>query len=181
MGNWNTQFGHGPMRALAEYVTTYNMASQTIAVDNANTENIQSTGTGACVINGVLINSLTADAELDISADTTAMTTGYSATNAVGTTLADDYERFYCVLADADGTLSIWLAGDAAAIGGSAVCKIPAFDPNTYVCVATILYANDAASASVTVGTDTDWGTDGTFYQMIGPVFPHPDNIDWRN
>lgn len=167
---WGKRFTKKAAQDLAAYMASYNMESQAVAVDGVNTENLQTTGTKPCMINGVFIPSLTADAELDISADPDG--------DAVGTTLADDFERYYIVLAKADGTISLWLAGDAAAIGGNAVLKIPAFDPSTYCALAVILYANDAASASITIGTDGDWGTDGTITQLTGPVFPHPDNFD---
>jgi len=63
------QFSHKAAQTLAEFGMSMNMATQAFAVDGSNAENVQTTGTAACVINGVHINSLTADAELDISAD----------------------------------------------------------------------------------------------------------------
>jgi hypothetical protein len=62
------------MKDLARFLTTYNMADQTVAVDGTNVYNIQSTGTAACVINGVYVPSLTADAELLIITDQAAPT-----------------------------------------------------------------------------------------------------------
>ena len=67
MSLWGNLFSHVPMRELAGYLTTYNMDTQTIAVDGTNVYNIQSTGTGQCVINSAYINSLTVDAELLIT------------------------------------------------------------------------------------------------------------------
>jgi len=72
--NWGKYFGHTAMKELAAFSTTYNMADQTVAVDGTNVYNIQSGGTGACVINGVYIPSLTADAELLIITDQAAPT-----------------------------------------------------------------------------------------------------------
>ena len=72
--NWGDKFGHRPMRDLARFLTTYNMADQGIAVDGTNVYNIESTGTGACVINGVYVPSLTADTELLIITDQAAPT-----------------------------------------------------------------------------------------------------------
>jgi hypothetical protein len=169
---WGKRFTKKSAQDLAAYMTSYNMESQVVSyVDDADDNDLQTTGTKPCMINGVFIPSLTADASMIVADDTTG--------NAAGTTIADDFERWFIVLADADGTLSLWTAGDAAAIGGNAVLKIPAFDPSTYVALAVILYANDNASAEVTVGAAAcDWNTDGTFYQLTGPVFPHPDNFD---
>jgi hypothetical protein len=161
-------------RDIMDFMGTYNMATQAVAADGSHAYNVQTTGGGACVIDTVLIPALDADAEhLIVTED--------DHTDINGLTLADDYEQWFAFFVEADGTLSVKQAGDAAAIGGNAVLKIPDFDPTTYCCVAVCLYANDAASDTVTFGA-TDggvaWGTDGTFYQMIGPVFPHPDNID---
>jgi hypothetical protein len=217
MSNWGDLFSFRPMKELAKYLSTYNMETQAIAVDGAHVYNIQSTGTKQCVINGIYIPALTADAELLITSDeiTTMWAAGteYSADdtvkygndmfvclvdhkavnrpmqgdgfwralpNAAGYELADDYRIMLMVTAQADGTLGLWLASDPCAIGTAPTTKIPAFDPSVYCVVAFIDYANDAASAAVTFG-DTDggvaFGTDGTFYQVIGPVFPHPDNF----
>ncbi len=169
MGNLSRYFFGGEgLRSVVSYLGTMNYESQAIAAD-ANVYDIQSTGTKSCMINGVYIPALTVDAAFPVLG---------SKIN--GLELADDKERWFAVFATAAGTLEIMAAGDAADIGGNAVLKIPAFDPTTYVCLAVILYANDAASAAVTFGaTDggVDWGTDGTIYQVIGPVFPHPDNL----
>ena len=64
-----TRFSHKAAQTLAEFMMTMNMATQAFAVDGSNAENVQTTGTAACVINGVHITSLTVDAELDVSAD----------------------------------------------------------------------------------------------------------------
>jgi len=223
--NWGSKFSHVHMKHLAAFMTTYNMATQTIAVDGTNVYNIQSTGTASCVINGVYIPALTADAELLITSDeiTTAWaagtaysadTTVYTGTaasssvkywkclvahtstentkptdgdsnwqalpNLAGQELADDYRILIMVTADADGTLGVWRASDDTAIGTAPTPDVPYFDPSVYCVVGWIDYANDAASAAVTFGdTDggVDFGTDGTFYQQIGPVFPSVANL----
>lgn len=64
-----SMFSHDGAIKLADYCMTFNHASQTFAVDGVNAENVQTTGTAACCINGVPIESLSADAELDISGD----------------------------------------------------------------------------------------------------------------
>ena len=67
MSNWGNLFSYISAKELAKYVTTYNMDTQTIAVDGTNVYNIQSTGTGQAVLDGDYINSLTVDAELLIT------------------------------------------------------------------------------------------------------------------
>ena len=64
MSNWGNLFSYVSMKEFAKYLTTYNMETQTIAVDGTNIYNIQSTGTKQAVLDGVYINALAADAEL---------------------------------------------------------------------------------------------------------------------
>ena len=168
--NWGKKFVTEAAQQLASYSATMNYESQAIAI-NSNAENIQSTGTKQCMINGVYIPVLAADAELDISADTTTIT---GMTNAVGISIADGYDQYFLILAKADGTLSMWKAGDAALLG-TATIKVPAYDPETYVAVATALIVNNSGNALI-VGTTALTG-DITFYNVIGPLYPHPDNL----
>ncbi len=44
--NWGKRFSYVAMKHFAKYMATYNMETQTIAVDGSNIYNIQSTGTG---------------------------------------------------------------------------------------------------------------------------------------
>jgi len=68
--NFPSKFSHRPMIDLAAFLLSRNGAeTQAFAIDGSNAENVQTTGTKPCVINGVYIKALTADAELDISAD----------------------------------------------------------------------------------------------------------------
>lgn len=63
-------FSHRPMKDLAGFLMSMNgIESQAFAIDGSNAENVQTTGSKACMINGVYIKALAADAELDISAD----------------------------------------------------------------------------------------------------------------
>jgi len=165
MSNWPDFFNYAPMKELAGFLSSYNMASQTVALD-ANANDIQSSGGGACMINGVFIPALAADAALDISADNVGDATGVS--------IADDYDQYFLILADADGTLSVWKAGDAAATG-EAVLSIPDFDTETYCAVAIMKVVNDSGDALV-IGTTALTG-DVTFYQLTGPIFPAWANI----
>lgn len=219
MSNWGNLFNFVPMKEFAKYLSTYNMESQTIAVDGVNAYNIQSTGTGQAVLNGVYINSLAADAELLITdtevttqwagntvyavddevvvgapngdmfkcliAHTSELPPGGDANwqripNLAGYELADDFRLLIMVTAEADGTLGVWVASDPSAIGTAPTPKIPAFDPSVYVVVGFIDYANDAASAAVTFGDvagGVNFGTDGTFVQVVGPIFPDITNV----
>ena len=70
---WGDKFSYRTMQDLARFSRTYNLADQQIAADT-NTYNIQSTGTGACVINSVYVPSLTADDALSIITEQTAPT-----------------------------------------------------------------------------------------------------------
>lgn len=166
MGNVSKYFAGGlGQKEIIDFLSTYNMATQAIAIDST-AQDIQSTGLAPVVIDGVLIPALPADAALDVSADAVG--------DAAGTIIADGSEQYFAVLAKADGTLSVWVAGSAATTG-SAVCQIPDFDPATFVCVGLMLV--DASGAAFTIGT-TALTSRVSFYQMIGPVFPYPSNID---
>jgi len=96
-----------------------------------------------------------------------------AAVNAVGATVADGYSRWFLVTAKSDGTLTVWLAGDAA-LDGTEKLEIPQFCPKTYVAIG-LIHVN--SGTSFVMGT-TALTTIGTFYQITGSVFPHPDNID---
>lgn len=226
-------FSHKRMKQVMEYLSTYNMESQVLAID-ANTENIQTTGTAAAWINGQPC-APAQDAALDISGCTegtlTAWATAQSysvgdvregadgkryvcilahtsrddsdsdyinnepgssdnwarfweqrdhnATNASGTSITSLYEQWFVALAKKDGVISLWEAGDEAASTTGAECKIPQFDPKTYVAIGLLHIKNATGSAFVvgTTGLDAASVTD-TFIQITGPVFPHPDNWD---
>jgi hypothetical protein len=65
-----SKFSFKPAITMAEFMMTMNMATQAFAIDGTNAENVQTTGGAHLVLKGVHIAALTADAELDISADT---------------------------------------------------------------------------------------------------------------
>jgi hypothetical protein len=223
--NPGEMFNYRPMQQVMEYLNTFNMATQAIAVD-ANAQDIQSTGTGWAMLNGQP-EQIEVDAALDISADTEgtltawATATSYSAgdirknsdnvrfrcilahtssasdepqkssswetywelaphaaVNATGLSIADGSGAYLLITAKADGTLTVWKAG---AVATSPVCKIPQFDAKLYVPVALCLYSNSAGDSAADVignASTCDFSTYGTFVQLIGPVFPHPDNYD---
>ena len=236
--NWGDKFGHRPMKDLARFLTTYNMASQTIAVDE-NVYDIQSTGTGACTINGIYIPSLTVDAAYPIATAQAAPTvtteswqllcdagvTTFAVDDEVYTgTLTGVSQKFYkclaahkcidgtqpaqnpqlwqaipnahtlalainevfmaMVTAESDGTLGVWIACSVLGTGeAQPALVVPYFDPAVY-CVVAFMGINNTTNAAENsygaVGTGAGYithATDATFYQVIGPVFPHPDNM----
>jgi len=164
---WGKRFNYVPMGELAGFLSSYNMSSQTLAIDGVNAENIQSSGTGMAMINNVFIPSLAADAELDISADPTG--------DAAGTSIADGYDQYFAIFAAADGVLHLMKAGVEALLG-TAVLKIPNWDASLYACVGIMLVVNDSGSPLV-IGTN-DLTGDATFYDVTGPMFPHDENLD---
>jgi len=228
-------FSYKNMKNLMEYLSTYNMESQAVAIDG-NAEDIQTTGTGMAMLNGQPV-ILAEDAALDISACTegtltawasaTAYVVGdirkntsdmrfvcilahtsrdgsdsdyinnepgksdnsarfweqrdHSAVNASGTVITDDYEQWFLILAKKDGVISLWEAGDQAITTTGAECKIPQFDPKTYVAIGLLHIL-----AAVDAGTDFTVGTTSlaeatcvdTFLNLTGPVFPNVDNWD---
>ena len=229
------RFSYKAMKQLMEYLSTYNMETQAFAIDGANSENVQTTGTAAAFLNGQPV-APAEDAELDISACTegaeTAWATGtsyavgdvvkngggdvryvcilahtsrdnsdsdyicnepgkadnwakhweqrdHNAVNASGASITAAYEQWFLCLAKKDGTISLWEAGDEAASTTGAECKIPQFDPKTYIPIGLLHVKNATDSAFVvgTTGLDTASVTD-TFIQLTGPIFPHPDNWD---
>ena len=233
--NWGDLFGHRPMRDLARFLTTYNMATQAVAADS-NEYDLQTTGGAACVINGIYIPALTADDPYDISAEQTAPTITteswklltaagvttwavddecYTGThtaidqkfykclkahqndeslepadnpdlwqaipNAEGYSLANDFACMFMVTAESDGTLGVWIASTtASATTFVPDLVVPFFDPAVYCVIGFILNDNDNGSAAAVVGAASAgvlWLTDGTIYQVIGPVFPHPNNM----
>lgn len=164
MANLSEKADHAWQKEMLRYMATYNAESQVLAIDGSNAENIQTTGTKTAYFNGTPV-TLAADAELDISADTTG--------DAAGATIASGKSRWFTVLAASDGTLSVWLSGDAAT-DGSEVLEVPDFNPETYVCVG-FIHVN--SNTTFVLGT-TALTTIGTFYQAVGPVFPHPKNLN---
>ena len=99
----------------------------------------------------------------------------HGAVNAVGDTITTGYGKWYMVTAKSDGTLTVWIACDAEAATTTAVLKVPQYDPEEYVVVG-FIYVNNDSGSTITIGTTSLTG-DGTYYQVTGPVFPHPDNL----
>jgi hypothetical protein len=219
-GSLRKMFNYKPMRMIMGYLSTYNMETQAVAID-ANAEDIQTTGTGAAIINGTPV-VLAEDPALVILSDTEgtlaawATATSYSvddlrknkdekrfrcilahtssaatqpmygeswetywevqhheAVNAAGDVITGaGYSKYYMITAKLDGTITLWICGDEG-LDGAEVMKVPVYDYKEYVVIG-FLHVN--AAAAHTMGT-TALTTVGTFFDAIGPVFPHPDNL----
>jgi hypothetical protein len=109
------RYSHDAMQDLMAYLLSYNMESQAFAIDGTNSENVQTTGTKACILNGLPIQALTVDAELDISgqslypawATATEYTTGVCTTSEV----VQDGRHFVCISAHTSAAASKPLHG----------------------------------------------------------------------
>ena len=66
---WATKFHHVSMIQFVKYFMSSNMESQALAIHGTNAQNIKTTGTKACNINGVYIPSLPADSEYVIASE----------------------------------------------------------------------------------------------------------------
>lgn len=229
--NWGDKFSHVAMKDLARFLSTYNMAGQTLAVDGSNVYNIQSAGGGDCTINGIYVPGLAADAELLQATEGAApgaiwtQRTSYDIDDQVymGTLATIDQKFYKClkahvagaegtpaenpqlweaipnayglsmvvdatcnvmVTAQADGTLGMWLASIVQGAGNVIpALVVPFFDPAVY-CVVGFMEVDHTTNAATgilgAVGTGVGyltWATDATFLEVIGPVFPHPDNM----
>lgn len=94
------KFSFKNMKILMEFLSTYNMESQAVAID-ANAMDIQTTGTAIAFINGQPV-TIAEDAALDISADTEGDETAWAKDTvyAVGDVRKDSKDmRYLCVLA----------------------------------------------------------------------------------
>jgi hypothetical protein len=68
-GNVGSILDHAAAEELITRERTVNHATQTLAIDDGNSEDIQTTGSAACMINGVDISSLTGDAAMVIASN----------------------------------------------------------------------------------------------------------------
>ena len=166
--NWGERFGNKGLSALAGFMSTYNMATQTFVFSTADP---RTTGTAACFINGVYIPSLTVENNSDWSG-TTAATSVEG--DAKGVYVPNLHSCYFAVFADADGRLRVDQAGDILLDTAclTAGVKIPWFDPSEWCCIAIFLINSTGWTAG-----DTDVGEMETIYQVTGPVLPHPSNL----
>ena len=164
--SWGDKFNDKAASSLAAFMSTYNVASQTVAFAD---ENCATTGLQPCCINGVYIPILPVEDDADWS-ETTATTS--IAGDAKGHILYDAYEVYLAIFANSLGRLRIDLAGENA-LDADVELKIPWFDPTTWCCIGIALIN---AAATTTLGS-TNLSALDTVYQVIGPVLPHPDNL----
>ena len=167
---WGKRFDKRAMKELAGYLSCQNYATQTVTFYNDGDDNdIQTTGGGAVMIDGVFIESLPADTVLVITDQLTG--------DGEALEVTDAYEMNYLILANAIGVLSVWQAG-VQAVTAASILKIPTFDASLYVGLAVLLWDNDDGSADANLGdAAADLNTDGTFVNLIGHIFPHPDQF----
>ena len=93
---------------------------------------------------------------------------------AVGQTCANGYTRHYLCLCDKLGVTTTVIADNGLQLDAAQEVQIPQFDPSIFVAIG--LYTVDGTG-------DTVWGTTDdnatcTERQIIGPVFPHADQLD---
>jgi hypothetical protein len=157
---------HADAQKLAAFLTTYNQASQALAITAVDPA---TTGTEKMVINGVPITCIVED-DADWSS---VLEADLVQGDAKGVVIPNLYSQWLIVYANAAGRLRIDLAGDMA-LDANVELKIPMYDPTVWCPIALLL----VDSTGATLGT-TDIGASmiGTEYQVIGPVLPHPDNL----
>ena len=164
---WGLRFDKRPIKEMAAYLSSYNMGvTQTVAfaaVDPA------TTGTSPIMINGVVIESLTAEANADWS-ETTASTIVEG--DAKGETFQDTYMVDIIVYARSTGLLRIDMAGEVE-LDADICLQIPHWDASVWAPIAIV---NVNAGGEIVLGT-TDINAEVTITQLLGAVLPHPDNF----
>lgn len=102
-GKWPKKFSYNAMRQFVKYMQTQNLATQALAIDGTNAENIQTTGGGYCILNGVHIASLAADDEYDISLEPPyaawAVSTSYTTGGILSEVVGRSGAHYVCILA----------------------------------------------------------------------------------
>ena len=93
---------------------------------------------------------------------------------AVGQTCANLYTRHYLCLCDKLGVMTTVIADKGLQLDADQEVQIPQFDPSIFVAIG--LYTVDGTAPSIW-GT-TDDNAQCTERQIIGPVFPHADQLD---
>ena len=93
---------------------------------------------------------------------------------AVGQACDTGYTRHYLAICDKLGVMTTVIADKGLQLDANQEVQIPQFDPEIFVAIG--LYTVDGTGAS-TWG-DTDDNAQCTERQIIGPVFPHADQLD---
>jgi hypothetical protein len=173
-------FNYKPMKSIADYLSSFNCATQAFAAKTAGSDpDLKNTGTAACVINGGFIGSLTASATIDLSSATVAEPLA-NGTALAGKVVADNGQFFLLATVEADGTPHIYWAHNSATaaddVAPTFLCPNYATDELTY---GVLLYDNDGTAGAFTIGTTNIVANDDTYYQLIGPsLIPQDVTID---
>ena len=96
-----------------------------------------------------------------------------TARTAVGATVASGKSRYFLVTAEADGTLGVWLAGDAAT-DGSETFDMPNIETEIFIPVAALHVDSNTTFVLGTTALTNLY----TVYNFAGPVYPKALNRD---
>ncbi len=178
MSDLGPLFNYRPMKDLANYLSSYNNATQALVNKSTGADpDLATTGTAQAVVNGVHVASLPANATIDLSAPAVAMPDPILGTALAGMVMADDAQFYLLVTMNAAGAAKVYLASEVAD-DEAPTLKIPAYYP-LYVCIGLDLWDNDALSGAATIGTSVKTDADDTFTQLVGPnLLPHIDLWD---
>jgi hypothetical protein len=165
-------FNYKMMKDFSAYMLSINHATQAVAAKSAGSDpDLKTTGTALCMVNGELIESLTACATIDLS--------DVAVCDQAGEVIGDGYEQYWLVVAKgSDGTCLVLGASEITLTSSGAELKIPYYDPTVYVPIGLVKYVNDSGS-DFTIGTTNVDGTDAQITQLtMLPIVPHTDNLD---
>ena len=183
-GNFGTFFNYLPMKALVRYMSSHNMASAAVAAKSAGSDpDLKTTGTNQCVVDGVPVMSLAAQATIDLSngSSTVAEVLGahLDGSALAGKVVADNGQFYLLVTTEADGTPHVYWAHNSATAADDVAptLQIPVYGQDE-LAIGLILYDNDALSGAFTVGTSNIQAADDTYYQLTGPSLL-PDRAVW--
>jgi hypothetical protein len=168
------------MKDLANYLSSYNNATQAVALHTSGSSPlIKWTGTAQAIVNGVHVANLAAQTSIDMSDDAIAMDDPKDGTPLAGRIFADEDEFWFLVTTEADGTPHVYLASVPVVLADTpAILKIPAYAP-TELCIAYASYKNNALTTSLTWGGGNLYDADDEWTQLVGPnLLPHPELWD---
>lgn len=170
-------FNYRPTKDLADYLSSYNAATQALANKSTGADpDLKTTGTAQCVVNGAYVASLTAQATIDLS-DSAVAEADLAGLALAGRSMADNAQFYLLVTTESDGTPHVYLASNVAD-DVAPTLKIPYYGP-AELCIALDLWDNDALGVAAVIGTAVKTDADDTFTQLTGPnLLPHVDNWD---
>jgi hypothetical protein len=179
-----TLFNYRPTKDLLRYLSSQNMADQTVAIHTSGSSPLMKwTGTAQAVVAGTFVASLAAQTSIDMSDAAIAMPiTNFPGEDvALAGKVVADNGRFYLLFTtEADGTPHIYWAHDdlVAEDAGAPTLKIPYYSPDELT-IALLLWSNDALTGDLTIGSSNLDTADDTFYVLTGPsLLPDIENID---